>query len=240
MNVIEAVETAQGDRIDMTNRTVRASKASGPKKASKKAPEPFYLTADGFRAHKKSNKTAFAPKPVAQVPSKDDNGGNPAVSAKKAPNATKTTKAVEQAKGSKASSRKPKEPMPSRADIKEIEAEIKLENANMNWNDATAVAAKPAAQVASEKGEDGDPAPSAKKAPKAPKSAKAAKPAIKTAIILDLVKRPEGVSLKEIMAATSWQAHSVRGFISAVLGKKMGLTVESTKNDAGERTYRIA
>jgi hypothetical protein len=41
------------------------------------------------------------------------------------------------------------------------------------------------------------------------------------------------------MKATDWQAHSVRGFISGTLGKKLGLTVASTKGDDGERTYSI-
>jgi hypothetical protein len=41
------------------------------------------------------------------------------------------------------------------------------------------------------------------------------------------------------MKASSWQAHSVRGFISGTLGKKMGLTVVSTKGEDGERTYSI-
>jgi len=36
-----------------------------------------------------------------------------------------------------------------------------------------------------------------------------------------------------------WQNHSIRGFISGNLTKKMGLTVESGKNELGERTYRI-
>jgi hypothetical protein len=49
-----------------------------------------------------------------------------------------------------------------------------------------------------------------------------------------------GVTLAELMAATEWQAHSIRGFLSGTLGKKMGLTVESSKNGLGERTYRIA
>ena len=44
----------------------------------------------------------------------------------------------------------------------------------------------------------------------------------------------------EIAKATDWQNHSIRGFISGTLGKKMGLTVESSKNDAGERTYKLA
>ena len=51
----------------------------------------------------------------------------------------------------------------------------------------------------------------------------------KKAIVLELIRRPDGASLKEIMDATGWQAHSVRGFISGSLGKKMGLTVESFK-----------
>jgi hypothetical protein len=41
------------------------------------------------------------------------------------------------------------------------------------------------------------------------------------------------------MNGTGWQAHSVRGFISASVGKKMGLKVESAKNDTGERIYRV-
>jgi hypothetical protein len=39
---------------------------------------------------------------------------------------------------------------------------------------------------------------------------------------------------------TEWQAHSIRGFLSGTLGKKMGLTVESAKNESGERTYWVA
>ena len=57
--------------------------------------------------------------------------------------------------------------------------------------------------------------------------------------ILGLLKRPGGSNLKEIMQATNWQAHSVRGFISGTLGKKMSLPVVSTKSPDGERTYSI-
>jgi len=45
--------------------------------------------------------------------------------------------------------------------------------------------------------------------------------------------------MKELMKATGWQPHSVRGFISGTVGKKMGLSVESTKGEDGERTYSI-
>jgi hypothetical protein len=59
----------------------------------------------------------------------------------------------------------------------------------------------------------------------------------KTAKVLDLLKRPGGATMKELLKATGWQPHSVRGFLSGTLGKKMRLTVLSTKNDDGERTY---
>ena len=58
--------------------------------------------------------------------------------------------------------------------------------------------------------------------------------------MLDLLRRKGGATLAEIAKATDWQNHSIRGFISGTLGKKMGLTVEASKNDAGERTYRLA
>lgn len=62
----------------------------------------------------------------------------------------------------------------------------------------------------------------------------------KKAIVLDLLRRKDGATMAEIGAKTGWQNHSIRGFISGAIGKKMGLAVESTKNDAGERVYRIA
>ena len=60
----------------------------------------------------------------------------------------------------------------------------------------------------------------------------------KTAKILALLERPDGASLKELMAATGWLAHSVRGFLSGQVGKKMGRKVESFAQE-GERHYRI-
>ena len=96
------------------------------------------------------------------------------------------------------------------------------------------------------------PAPAPQAAPVAPKKAKAAKKATakdaapatregsKKAIVLELIRRADGASLKEIQEATAWQAHSVRGFISGALGKKMGLTVESFKRPDGTRAYKLA
>ena len=62
----------------------------------------------------------------------------------------------------------------------------------------------------------------------------------KKQIVLDLLSRRNGAMITEIARATGWQNHSIRGFISGNLTKKMGMVVESTKNAAGERTYRIA
>jgi hypothetical protein len=62
----------------------------------------------------------------------------------------------------------------------------------------------------------------------------------KSAKILDLMKRPGGVTLKELMKATGWQAHSVRGFLSGTVRKKMGIAFESFKNPDGERAFRIS
>jgi hypothetical protein len=84
---------------------------------------------------------------------------------------------------------------------------------------------------------------SAKKASKSGKAAEkersAAHQGSKTARILELLKRPGGATLQELMATTEWQPHSVRGFISGTLGKKRGLTVESAKGEDGKRTYSL-
>ena len=86
-------------------------------------------------------------------------------------------------------------------------------------------------------------APKAKASKKAPKDggkAGSARDGSKAAKIIDLLKRPNGATLAEIMKATDWQAHSVRGFISGSLGKKMGLIVVSAKREDGERVYSIS
>jgi hypothetical protein len=86
------------------------------------------------------------------------------------------------------------------------------------------------------KDNSGKKASPAKKAPTGAKKAAGARDGSKAAKILDLLKRPGGVTAKELMKATGWQAHSVRGFLSGTVGKKMGLTV-TTKSEDGVRTY---
>jgi len=97
--------------------------------------------------------------------------------------------------------------------------------------------AQPAPDVVSAKGR-------AKKfAAKAPRLARTEKSAEersnKKAEVIAMMKRAKGATLAEIMATTGWQAHTVRGFVS-ILGSKGGEKIESSKNDAGERSYRIA
>jgi hypothetical protein len=105
------------------------------------------------------------------------------------------------------------------------------------------------ADVAPAKAKLADKTTSAKKASTGRTKPKVAKPEVakpraardgtKTAKILDLLKRPGGATSKELMKATGWLPHSVRGFLSGTVGKKMGLTVTSTKEKDGERTYSV-
>ena len=61
----------------------------------------------------------------------------------------------------------------------------------------------------------------------------------KKAEVIDLMRRSQGATLAEIMELTGWQAHTVRGFVSGTLIKKLGLKVESFRSAEKERTYRI-
>jgi hypothetical protein len=84
----------------------------------------------------------------------------------------------------------------------------------------------------------------AKRADKAAGSAKAGenggrvRHGSKTEKVVGLLKRPGGATGTDLMKATGWQAHSVRGFISGVLGRRMGLKVKSEAAD-GQRRYSL-
>ena len=78
-----------------------------------------------------------------------------------------------------------------------------------------------------------------KPARKPPVTAAVARQGSKTAEVLGMLRHPRGATLQQLMQATGWQAHSVRGFISGTLGKKMRLAVASTKGDDGLRRYSL-
>ncbi len=57
--------------------------------------------------------------------------------------------------------------------------------------------------------------------------------------ILAMLNHRDGVSIPEIMEATSWQQHSVRGFLAGTIKKKLGLALTSSKAAGELRRYRI-
>ncbi len=76
--------------------------------------------------------------------------------------------------------------------------------------------------------------------PKASTPSAGARPGTKRARLVDLLRRPKGATIAELVAATGWQPHSVRGAISGSLKKKLGLAVTSEKIEGRGRVYRIA
>ncbi len=63
--------------------------------------------------------------------------------------------------------------------------------------------------------------------------------ATKASIVLKKLSSPKGVTIDDLGAATGWQAHSVRGFLSAVVKKKLGLNLASEIDKDGVRLYRV-
>jgi Protein of unknown function (DUF3489) len=69
--------------------------------------------------------------------------------------------------------------------------------------------------------------------------AASARPGTKAALILACLMRPKGANLKELVTATGWQPHSIRGFLSGVVAGKMGLKIKSIKHASSDRRYSI-
>src|ERR1700726_1329105 len=57
--------------------------------------------------------------------------------------------------------------------------------------------------------------------------------------VIAMLRRAEGATVDEVVSATGWQRHTVRGVFSGTLKKKLGLTLHSAKEERG-RVYRIA
>lgn len=82
---------------------------------------------------------------------------------------------------------------------------------------------------------DEAPAPPSAPVPKVP----VVRAGTKQATLIAMLRAPGGATIEEIMAATGWLAHTARGAISGALGKKLGLTVLSTKDPERGRVYRL-
>ena len=61
----------------------------------------------------------------------------------------------------------------------------------------------------------------------------------KQALVIEMLRRPEGATIAEIVEATFWASHTTRGFLAGALKKKLGLVIESYKDDVRGRTYRV-
>ena len=71
-------------------------------------------------------------------------------------------------------------------------------------------------------------------------SAEAPSPLTKAAMVLQLLQQTNGATLAELKDATGWQAHSIRGFLSGTVRKRMGHTVLLQNTADGDRRYVIA
>jgi len=80
---------------------------------------------------------------------------------------------------------------------------------------------------------------SAAEEPTAPKERKQ-REGTKQQQMIDMLRRPKGATLLEIVEATGWQQHTIRGAMAGALKKKLGLTITSEKNEARGRVYRLA
>lgn len=78
--------------------------------------------------------------------------------------------------------------------------------------------------------------PSAPEAQAAPKT----RDGTKQQAMIDLLKRADGATIEEIVSATGWQKHTIRGAMSGALKKRLGISIGSDKVEGRGRVYRIA
>jgi hypothetical protein len=61
----------------------------------------------------------------------------------------------------------------------------------------------------------------------------------KQSLVIEMLRRPEGATIAEIVEATTWASHTTRGFLAGALKKKLGMAIDSTKDATRGRVYRI-
>jgi hypothetical protein len=142
------------------------------------------------------------------------------------------------------------EPAPAVRELAAAETAPEAADAPQDGQDADGAATSPEppepAPVAAETPAAGEPrakAPGRRRERMAPKTAAAGTPApragTKQALLITMLRRPEGATVEEVVEATGWQKHTVRGAISGALKKKLSLHVTSEKAEGRGRVYRI-
>jgi hypothetical protein len=84
-----------------------------------------------------------------------------------------------------------------------------------------------------------EPAPDTPSEPDAAPKARTPREGTKQATLIAMLRAPEGATIEEVMAATGWQSHTVRGAMAGALKKKLGLEVTSEKVEGRGRIYRL-
>jgi hypothetical protein len=87
--------------------------------------------------------------------------------------------------------------------------------------------------------EDANPAPDTPTGPEAAPKACTPREGTKQATLIAMLRAPDGATIEEIMAATGWQSHTVRGAMAGALKKKLGLEVTSEKVEGRGRVYSL-
>jgi hypothetical protein len=88
-------------------------------------------------------------------------------------------------------------------------------------------------------GQTDEAAPETPSEPDAAPKARTPREGTKQATLIAMLRAPDGATIEEIMAATEWQSHSVRGAMAGALKKKLGLEVTSEKVEERGRVYKI-
>ncbi|WP_423206977.1 DUF3489 domain-containing protein [Paracoccus yeei] len=81
--------------------------------------------------------------------------------------------------------------------------------------------------------------PDASAAPEPAPKTRTPREGTKQATLIAMLRAPDGATIEEIMAATGWQSHTVRGAMAGTLKKKLGLEVTSEKVEERGRVYRV-